>query len=516
LKLHTQCPAAMFLAVSALCIGALPLLAAPPPSGDGILAGVGVGPGVNPTIFEDGFCTASGRDQTPTAATELSTGTMSCAKLMEFVYISRVKVLEQIEKLRVDAGIDEKAAPLPWRSALRILSKGSSLLSAQMHILAAIASQRTECFSEHVRLLLIVNARRTKSLVTGHVKQLWIITQDGPSEASAPLSKQLREWMTEASGLLEADLRTIQTVLRTWSPPAVDEARFYSHEADGRFSTMEALRRNTFSEWQLDKGLVQGLLRHVLPMDAVIADFGAGSGQYANWLNDTGLVVAHAFDGTPDVELVTKGAVLNADLARPLALWRKFDWAICLEVAEHIPADLSGVFLRNLDDHVADGLVLSWARPGLQGPGNTNPQNEEDVLSLVARHTKLHFDQGLTMRLRNSAQVEHLAQSMFVFLRNPRAEGSVSGDAFVEAGLPASSAPACSAEEGWIYAGNDVQMFSNILTAAACCDLCNSNTQCRYWTWSRDEAHKDLCWIKATREYRINHKGFVSGTRFDA
>jgi len=504
----------MQLAVSVLCVGALPLLAAAPPSGDGMLAGLGVGPGVNPAVFEDGFCTAPGNSQAPPSATELSTGTMSCAKLMEFVYISRTKVLEQIEKLRADAGVDEKAAPLPWRSALRILSKGSSLLSAQMHILAAISSQRTECFSEHVRLLLIVNVRRTKSLVTGHLRQLWIITQDGPSEASAELSKQLREWLTDASGLLEADLRTLRTVLRTWGPPAVDEARFYSHESDGRFSTMEALRRDTFSEWQMDKGLVQGLLRHILPMDAVVADFGAGSGQYASWLNDTGLLVAHAFDGTPDVELVTKGVVLNADLGRPLALWRKFDWAICLEVAEHIPPDLSGVFLRNLDDHVVDGLVLSWAQPGLEGLGNTNPQNEGDVLGLVARHTKLHFDQGLTMQLRRSAQVPHLAQSVLVFLRNPRAESSASVDAFVDERL--SSAPGCDAEEGWIYAGNDIQMFNNIDTAAKCCDLCNSNAQCRYWTWSADEAHKDLCWIKATREYRINHKSFVSGTKVNA
>jgi len=514
LKRHTYCPGAMLRAVSALCVGALPLLAAPPPSGDGVLPGLGVGPGVNPAVFEDGFCTASGSNQAPTSATELSTGTMSCAKLMEFIYISRAKVWEHMDKLRAEANIDEKAAKLLWRSTLRILSKGSSLMSAQMHILAAIASQRTECFSEHVRLLLIVNIRRTKSLVTGQFRQLWIITQDGPSEASAELSKQLREWLTEASGLLEADLRTLRTVLRTWGPPAVDEARFYSHEADGRFSTMEALRRDTFSEWQLDKGLLQGLLRHVLPLDAVVADFGAGSGQYATWLNDTGLVVAHAFDGTPDVELVSKGIVLNADLARPLALWRKFDWAICLEVAEHIPPDLSGALLRNLDDHVVDGLVLSWARPGLQGLSSTNPQNEEDVLSLVARHTKLHVDHELTMQLRSSAQVPHLAQSLLVFLRNPRAESSDWANAFVEAGP--SSAPGCSAEEGWIYAGNDVQMFSNVLTAAACCDLCNSNTQCRYWTWSRDEAHRDLCWIKATREYRINHNGFVSGTRVDA
>ena len=29
----------------------------------------------------------------------------------------------------------------------------------------------------------------------------------------------------------------------------------------------------------------------MLPLDSVVADFGAGSGQYAKWLNDTGLLL---------------------------------------------------------------------------------------------------------------------------------------------------------------------------------------------------------------------------------
>lgn len=54
----------------------------------------------------------------------------------------------------------------------------------------------------------------------------------------------------------------------------------------------QSLLRSSFiacalQEYQLDKGLLQGMLR-VLPLDSVIADFGAGSGQYAKWLNDTG------------------------------------------------------------------------------------------------------------------------------------------------------------------------------------------------------------------------------------
>jgi len=506
--LGAQASWSLFLLTMAAGIGprAQPLAA---PTSEDMLAGLGAA-GVNPAIFEEGFCSMPvSPAEAANVEREISTNAMDCAKLMEFVYILRQTVWERMEKLRTASG-DEKDDPLPWRYILYTLSRGSSFLSAHTHVIAAISSQRSECFSEHMRLLLIVNLRRMKSLTTGHLKQLWLAAQDGPEESAAANSKHLREWLAEAAGLLDADLRTLRAVLRTWRPPSMDEARFYSHEADGRFSTLEALRRDTFDEWQLDKGLLQGLIRHILPIDAVVADFGAGSGHYSTWLNDTGLVTAYAFDGSPDIELVTKGTVLSADLGRPLALWRKFDWVLCVEVAEHIPPDLTGVFLRNLDAHTGEGLILTWARPGLQGLGSTNPQSETEVLRLVAQNTGLHLDRDLTAQLRAASQVAHLAESILVLVRKPplEAAGGVAGDdrAF-------DIAPSCAPEDGWIYAGNDVQMFNNVATAAACCELCRSNELCRFWTWSREETHKDLCWIKATREYRINHAGFVSGAR---
>merc|ERR1712183_831393 len=132
---------------------------------------------------------------------------------------------------------------------------------------------------------------------------------------------------------------------------------------------------------------------------------------------------------------------------------------------------------------------------------------EGDVLDLVKRHTGLYIDQSLTRQLRAASQVTYLGESLLVFTRHPTAstEGSISPQS--------TAAPGCSAEDGWIYAGNDVQMFSNVQSAAACCDLCNSNDLCRFWTWSKEDSHKELCWIKATREYRINHEGFISGAR---
>jgi len=472
---------------------------------------------LDPLLFDQGYCT------TPTtpgsgfgSMREINTNTMACSKLMEFIYITRWKVWKQLDGIHTEANSNVLT---PWPATLRSISRASSLLSAHVHIIAAIVSQRTECFSEHVRLLLVVNLRRMRVLSTGHFRQLWTVLQGSPD---GEVSELARAWLKEASELLETDLRTMKTVLSTWHPPAPDEAQFYSHEADGRFSTMEALRRDTFKEYTLDEGLLRGLIRWAFPLDATVADLGASSGHYAHWLNDTGLVSAHAFDGSPDVEIITKGKVLNAELGKPLELWQKFDWTLCLEVAEHIPADLTAQFLRNLDANTKEGLVLSWARPGLPGIGHANPQSEADVLRLVHEHTGLRLDEGLSVQLRAAASAAHLAESIVVFTRTQRPPVSQSpqvcaADGTCATGLVASTeaslAPGCAAEDGWIYAGNDVQTFSSVTSAAACCDLCKTHESCRFWTWSQEDSHKDMCWIKATREYRIAHEGFVSGAR---
>jgi len=481
--------------------------------------------GVLPTaLFEEGFCTsAQGAEGLQEMKdTEINTNTMDCAKLMELVYAMRLKLWEQIENLRPEDS--SGGAKASWKFALRAVSRGSSLFSAHVHILAAVASQRSECFSEQVRLLLVVNIRRMKALTTRHVDQLWMFGQDGPARPEDAMARA-RKWLAEASDLLNGDLSTMRQVLLAWRPPAAEEARFYSHEANGRFSTMETLRRDTFDEWQVDKGLLRGLVRNVFPIDAVVADFGAGSGKYATWLNDTGLVKAYAFDGSPDIQLVTKGVVLSAVLGQPFTLWRKFDWVICLEVAEHIPVDLSAPFLRNLDAHAEKGLVISWSQSSETSVGHANPRSEAEVLRLFQEHSGLTVDKGLTDKLRMAASLPQHSASLFVFVRSsgPACDPTITdGSCDVEGGTlgaaratgnPEMVAPGCGLEDGWIYAGNDVQMFGSVTSALACCELCSSHELCRFWTWSREDSHKELCWIKSTREYRINHDGFVSGVR---
>ncbi|CAK0817048.1 unnamed protein product, partial [Prorocentrum cordatum] len=346
--------------------------------------------GFDTTVLEDEYCARPVSVDGGGSAGDMNTATMSCSKLMEFVYVSRLKVKEKLEILLAAAKANETESA-EWMSIARTVSRAQSFLSAHMHVVAALATQRPGCFSENMKLLLTMSLRRMKPLVTGQLESLWLVTQSGPDQAGALVERGL-DWLSEAAGLVDADL-TLKSVLATWSEPSEDEARFFSHEADGRYSTLEALRRDTFDEFVLDRGLLRALLQHVLQTGATVADIGAGSGHYAKWLNDTGLVSAYAFDGTPEVELVTRGSVLGIDLSRPLGLWQKFDWVLCLEVATSIPPELTPMFLQNLDRHAGEGLVISWTQPGLRALGSPNPRSQAEVLALVKEHTGLHLSE---------------------------------------------------------------------------------------------------------------------------
>jgi hypothetical protein len=61
------------------------------------------------------------------------------------------------------------------------------------------------------------------------------------------------------------------------------------------------------------------------------------------------------------------------DLTAPLKLNRKFDLAICLEVAEHLPAAQARAFVKTLCD-AADRILFSAAIPGQGGRHHVNEQ----------------------------------------------------------------------------------------------------------------------------------------------
>eukprot|EP00439_Symbiodinium_sp_Y106_P073657 s1439_g13.t3 len=171
------------------------------------------------------------------------------------------------------------------------------------------------------------------------------------------------------------------------------------------------------SLWHLDKGLLRFLLSMVLHKGDIVCDLGAFGGHYSEWLNDTGLVSAYAFDAIPGVEEITKGAVRHARLdAQDLELVDAgCDVVLCLEVMEHILPSMEQQALSNLGLHTKRALVLSWAPPWVPGPGHINQRPPEEAWAEVEKQTGLARQPILSEGAQASSSLSWVRESVAVF-----------------------------------------------------------------------------------------------------
>lgn len=117
--------------------------------------------------------------------------------------------------------------------------------------------------------------------------------------------------------------------------------------------------------------LIAGVLHELLRPERLV-DLGSGCGVYSHFFARRGVDVV-AIDGVvPPPEHSYPVPVQVRDLTVPFEnVWGAFDLALCLEVAEHIPEELSDVFLDNLL-RFGDRLVLSAAQPNQGGHHHVN------------------------------------------------------------------------------------------------------------------------------------------------
>lgn len=131
-----------------------------------------------------------------------------------------------------------------------------------------------------------------------------------------------------------------------------------------------------------DPSLAKALLDFLKNEDTnSVVDFGCGLGDYTKFFNNNGLNTK-GFDGNPDTPSLTNNTCDIMDLSEPNKLDTKFDWALCLEVGEHIPKEYESIFVKNLDYHNLNGIILSWAVIGQSGDGHVNCQNNDYVKEL--------------------------------------------------------------------------------------------------------------------------------------
>ena len=112
----------------------------------------------------------------------------------------------------------------------------------------------------------------------------------------------------------------------------------------------------------------QVLARH--PATRVV-DVGCGQGWWGAEFARHGCYVVGIDGGhVPDRQI---GEFVTADLSKPMRLKGRFDLAVCLEVAEHLPESRSAGLVSDLCD-LAEVVLFSAAIPHQTGAGHINLQ----------------------------------------------------------------------------------------------------------------------------------------------
>ena len=125
-----------------------------------------------------------------------------------------------------------------------------------------------------------------------------------------------------------------------------------------------------------------------LPGVASAIDVGCGVGTWLAALREHGVVDVQGLDGPWVSEsqlVIPPERFRRADLSQPLDLGRRYELAISLEVAEHLPAGRADGFVADLTS-LADFVLFSAAVPGQGGRGHVNEQWAEYWAERFARH----------------------------------------------------------------------------------------------------------------------------------
>ncbi|BBD69182.1 hypothetical protein NIES4072_34890 [Nostoc commune NIES-4072] len=107
-----------------------------------------------------------------------------------------------------------------------------------------------------------------------------------------------------------------------------------------------------------------------------IVDIGCGDGTWLKVFHDNGVKDILGIDGSyvdENILVIPKSNFISCDLENPGKLENKFDIAISLEVAEHLPIQCASLFIDYLTS-LSDVIVFSAAIPGQGGENHINEQ----------------------------------------------------------------------------------------------------------------------------------------------
>lgn len=122
------------------------------------------------------------------------------------------------------------------------------------------------------------------------------------------------------------------------------------------------------------KEIVPQIIKLIQPHSVV--DVGCGIGTWLSVFEDFGVKDLLGIDGdyvNRSLLHIDEQKFISRDLTKPLKLDRKFDLAVCLEVAEHLPEESANTFVESLAS-LSDIILFSAAIPAQGGQNHINEQ----------------------------------------------------------------------------------------------------------------------------------------------
>jgi SAM-dependent methyltransferase len=154
-----------------------------------------------------------------------------------------------------------------------------------------------------------------------------------------------------------------------------------------------------------------------------VVDVGCGLGTWLSVFGQLGMQDFLGIDGpyvTVEDLLIPKDRFMAADLMDPPQLGRTFDLALCLEVAEHIPAGREDALLNFLIE-LSPVILFSGAVPCQGGTGHVNEQWLEHWVQQFESRGYVAFD-CIRARFWNNPEVEWwYSQNAVLYVRKTQA-----------------------------------------------------------------------------------------------
>lgn len=158
--------------------------------------------------------------------------------------------------------------------------------------------------------------------------------------------------------------------------------------------------------WRSEANHVGNVLYRMFEPQSVI-DFGCAVGSHLEPFYKRGVEVqgVEAHEAAIENAVIPQEHILQHDLREPFEVSKKYDLAISIEVAEHIPERFSDTFVSTISKS-SNTIVLTAAQPGQGGDHHVNEQPKSYWVQKFEKRGFIH-DEEQAKTLAQLLEVEH-------------------------------------------------------------------------------------------------------------